>query len=46
MDSETKKISSAWTEPRTHQIENENPLSAFSFSFLYRSEQPSHYKVY
>ena len=33
LDPETKNLSSIWTEPRTQQIENEDPHAAFSCSF-------------
>ena len=39
-DPETKNLSSARTDPRTQQIENEDPRAAFSPSFLPRQEQP------
>ena len=30
---------------RTQQIVNEDPLAAFSFLFLTRSEEPSHFRT-
>ena len=40
LDPETKNLSFVRTEPRTQQIENEDPRAAFSRSFLPRQQQP------
>ena len=46
LDPETKNLSSIRTEPRTQQIENEDPHTAFSHSFLPRPQQPSHLRTH
>ena len=45
LDPETKNISSVRTEPRSQQIENEDPRAAFSRSFLPRPKQSSHIRT-
>ena len=40
-----QSFSSVRTEPRTQQIENENPCTAFLCSFLPRPQQPSHLRT-
>ena len=41
LNSETKYLSSVWTEPRTQQIENEDSQAFFSRLFLPRPQQSS-----
>ena len=46
LDPETKNLSTLWTEPRTQQIENEDPRAAFSLLFLPTPQQPSYLRTH